>query len=130
MAYQLRFYHEQEFLPDGYDDFSVMDEKLLKLADDVRALLDVPCYINGGGRQYCGWRPNDCPIGAKASYHKLGKAVDLHPDGMSAEDARTLVRKAVAEGLLPELGGVELGVSWLHLDVRPRAGNKVLWFHA
>jgi uncharacterized protein YcbK (DUF882 family) len=130
MAYQLRFFHPDEFLPDGHEDISVMDERTLKLADDIRALLDVPCTINAGGRQYCGWRPNDCPIGAKASYHKTGKAIDLHPQGMSAEDARTIIRKAVSEGLLPDLGGVELGVNWLHADIRPRIGNKVLWFHA
>lgn len=130
MAYQLKHFKASEFLPDGYDDLSVMDERILKLADDVRALLGVPCTINAGGRQYCGWRPADCKVGAPKSMHKQGKAVDLHPEGMSAEDARTLIRKAVAEGLLPELGGVELGVSWLHLDVRPRVGNKVLWFHA
>lgn len=131
MAYQLRFFHPDEYMPTGYEDQfdKVMDKKLLKLADDVRELLNVPCYINGGSRQYCGWRPKDCKVGAPNSYHKRGMAVDLHPQGVTAEDARTLIRKAVAEGLLPELGGVEEGVSWLHLDVRPRTNGNVLWFH-
>lgn len=129
MAYQLKHFKASEFLPDGYDDLSVMDERILKLADDIRELLDVPCTINANGRQYCGWRPEDCKVGAPKSQHKLGKAVDLHPIGMSAEDGRTLIRKAVAEGLLPELGAVEEGVSWVHISCQPRINGQVKWFH-
>lgn len=130
MAYQLRHFKESEFLPKGLYDISVMDPKILKLADDVRDLLGVPCTINANGRNWCGYRTEDCPVGAPHSQHKQGRAVDLHPAGMSAEDARTLIRKAVAEGLLPELGAVEEGVSWLHCDTRPKVNGKVLWFHA
>jgi uncharacterized protein YcbK (DUF882 family) len=123
-----KYFKTSELLPKGYIDTTVLDVKLLKLIDEVRELLDVPCTINIEGRQYCGYRPSDCTIGAPNSYHKKGKAADLHPIGMSAEDARTLVRKAVSQGLLKDLGGVELEVSWLHIDTRPRYNNEVLWF--
>ena len=49
---------------------------------------------------------------------------------MSAEDGRTLIRKAVDAGGLQLLGGIELGVSWIHCDTRPRINNKVLYFSA
>lgn len=123
-----KYFKASELLPKGYIDTTVLDAKLLKLIDEVRELLGVPCTINSDGRQYCGYRPKDCTIGATNSYHKKGKAADLHPVGMSAEDARTLIRKAVSQGLLKDLGGVELNVSWLHVDVRPRVDDKVLWF--
>lgn len=110
----------------------LLDDRLIETADDVRGILGVPCYANdyayGGCRSACGWRRPDCPVGAPNSYHKRGQAVDLHPEGMTANEARAKVREAIAAGKLPHVGGVELGVSWLHIDVRPRRGGKVLWF--
>lgn len=123
-----KYFKASELLPKGYIDTTVFDTKLLSLIDEVRELLDVPCTINAEGRQYCGFRPKDCPIGAPNSYHKKGKAADLHPIGLTAEEAREIVKNAVGEGKLKDLGGVELEVSWLHLDTRPRIDNKVKWF--
>lgn len=128
--YTCKHFKPSEFLPDGYDDLSVMDDAILEVADQVRELLGVPCTINANGRQYCGWRPQDCKVGAPKSMHKQGKAVDLHPIGMTAEEGRTLIRKAVDAGGLPLLGGIELGVSWIHADCRPRINGKVLYFSA
>lgn len=130
MSYQPKHFKASEFLPDGYTDLSVMDDRILELADQVRELLGVPCTINANGRSLCGFRPKDCKIGAPKSQHKLGKAVDLHPIGMTAEDGRRLIRKAVDAGGLVNLGGVELGVSWIHIDCRDRVDGKVLYFTA
>ena len=130
MAYTPKHFKASEFLPKGYTDLSVMDDRILELADQVRELLGVPCTINANGRSLCGFRPKDCKIGAPKSQHKLGKAVDLHPIGMTAEDGRTLIRKAVDAGGLVNLGGVELGVSWIHIDCRDRVNGKVLYFTA
>lgn len=111
-----------------------LDDRLIETADDVRGILGVPCYANdyayGGRRSACGWRRPDCPIGVPNSYHKRGMAVDLHPDGMSADEARNMVREAIAQGKLPHVGGIEIGVSWLHVDIRPRHRGKVLYFRA
>lgn len=123
-----KYFKDTELLPQGYIDTTVLDVKLLRLIDEIRELLGVPCSINADGRQYCGWRPKECTIGAAHSQHKLGKAADLHPQGMIAEDARTIIRKAVDLGALKDLGGVELDVSWVHVDVRDRVGGKVLYF--
>lgn len=109
-----------------------LDDRLLETCDEVRDLLGVPCTINnyatGGSRSLCGWRPRDCEVGAKWSQHKEGRAADLHPAGIPAEVARSIIRHAVTALKLPHLGGVELDVSWLHIDVRPRVGGKVKWF--
>ena len=125
-----KYFKAEELLPKGFTDTSVLDPKLLILIDQVRELLNVPCTINANGRQYCGYRPENCAVGAPHSMHKLGKAADLHPVGMTADTARTIIRKAVACGMLPLLGGCEEGVSWLHIDVRARINGGVLWFHA
>lgn len=125
-----KYFKKEELLPDGFDDETVLDAKLLILIDQVRELLGVPCTINANGRQYCGWRPENCTIGAPHSQHKLGRAADLHPIGMTAEDGRQLIRKAVAAGMLPLLGAVEEDVNWIHIDTRMRIKGGVLWFKA
>lgn len=125
-----KHFKASEFLPKGYSDLSVMDDRILEIADLVRELVGLPMTINANGRQYCGYRPADCPIGAPKSQHKLGKAIDLHCSGMSAEDVRTLIKKAIASGHLQNIGGIEEGTSWIHVDCREKVNGKVLYFHA
>ena len=143
MTYKVRHFQPHELLPGLSGDETWesldpelrarLDDRLLETCDDVRDLLGTPCTINdyavGGTRKWCGLRTPECKIGAPKSQHRKGMAADLHPRGLSAEMAREIVRNAVAAGKLPHLGGVELDVSWLHLDTRPRVGGKVLWFH-
>ena len=106
-----------------------IDQRILDTADEVRDILGVECLINdyaiGGTRSFCGIRTPACPQYSPGSWHSITAerpcgAVDIHPQGMSADNARALIRKAVALGGLPHLGGLELGVSWCHCDVRPR----------
>lgn len=124
----------EELLPIKFTDITVLDPKLLKLIDEIRELIDLPCTINdyifGGSRQWCGYRSSACNIGAAHSQHKLGKAADLHFKGMNADDARQLILKAVDAGALNDLGGLELAVSWVHVDVRPRINGKLVTFSA
>ena len=112
-----------------------LDPRLLPLGDAIRDLLCVPCLINdyaiGGTREFCGIRTPRCPQYSPGSWHSISSAhlcgaLDLHPQGMSADDARELIRKAVASGGLPDLGGLELDVSWVHVDVRPRRSDGSL----
>lgn len=75
----------------------------------------------GGVNQYRGWRPTDCTVGAKFSQHKYGRAIDL-------KTPRTARKKAsdIREDILRDpfhedfkyITCVEMGVSWLHFDVR------------
>lgn len=129
-----KYFKAEELLPKGVTDTSLLDPKLLQLIDEIRELLGVPCTINdyasGGTRQWCGLRTANCTIGAPKSKHRKGQAADLHPVGMTAEDARAIIKKAVSEGKLKNLGGIELEVSWVHCDTRPRINGKVLWFKA
>ncbi len=129
-----KYFKAEELLPKGVTDTSLLDPKLLQLVDEIRELLGVPCTINnyasGGTRQWCGLRTPACTIGAPKSQHRLGKAADMHPIGMTAEEARTKIKEALAAGKLKNLGGVENAVSWLHIDCRPRVNGKVVWFNA
>lgn len=129
-----KYFKAEELLPKGVTDTSLLDPKLLQLIDEIRELLGVPCTINdyasGGTRQWCGLRTAACTIGAKKSKHREGLAADLHPIGMTAEEARAIIKKAISEGKLKNLGGVENSVSWVHVDCRDRVNGKVKWFNA
>lgn len=127
--YTCKHFKPSEYLPKGYIDTTVMDWRILEIADTIRELIDLPITINADGRQYCGWRPKECTIGAPKSLHKQGKALDLHCAGMSANDMRTLILKACENGAMPNLGRMEADVSWCHVDLGPRKDGKVYLFH-
>src|ERR1019366_10009700 len=98
-----------------------IDQRILDLADQIRDILGVPCLINdyAAGRQFCGIRTPRCSEYSPTSWHSvtaqhLCGAVDMHPVGMTADDARSIIRKAAGLGAMPLLGGMELGVSWVH----------------
>lgn len=144
MIYHPRHFEPWELLPglSGVETWATLDpnlraclsDVLLETCDEVRELLDVVCTVNnyarGGERQWCGYRSPECAVGAEHSFHRLGMAADLHPIGISADDARRRIRDAVAAGNLRHLGGIETGVSWLHIDVRPRRNGQVVEFSA
>lgn len=128
--YKCKYFKPSEFLPKGYTDISVMDWRILEIADQIRELVGLPMTINADGRQYCGWRPADCLIGAPKSLHKQGKAIDLHCSGMSADDVRKLILKACEQGAIPNLGRMEDNVSWIHCDLGERKNGRVYLFKA
>ena len=98
-----------------------------------RDILRRPMYCNFGSYHQRGLRCNRCQIvrckeGVYLSAHVLGKAGDFTVQGMTAEAARTAVKRNA--DLLPCQVRMEKGKSWLHIDVRPTAGKaeKVVEF--
>ena len=63
------------------------------------------------------------------SSHVLGQAGDFTVEGMTAKEARTLIRANAH--LLPCNIRLEGGVSWLHIDTLPQVGvtDKVYVFY-
>lgn len=100
-----------------------------------RDILKRPMWCNSSTLHQRGLRCNLCELvqNKKSVYlsaHILGKAGDFTVEGMTAEEARTLI-KANAH-LLPCNIRLEGGVSWLHIDVLPQEGviAKVYEFRA
>lgn len=90
-----------------------------------RDILKAPMRCNSSTLHQRGLRCNLCELvqNKKSVYlsaHILGKAGDFTVEGMTAEEARTLI-KANAH-LLPCNIRLEGGVSWLHIDVLPQEG--------
>jgi hypothetical protein len=100
-----------------------------------RDILKRPMWCNGTQKKQRGLRCNRCEMvrtksSVYLSAHCLGKAGDFTITGMTAEQARMLIKQNAA--LLPCNIRVEEGVSWLHFDVLPQYGikQKVYGFHA
>lgn len=128
--YKSKYFKDSELLPKGFTDITVMSEKILMMADEVRELVGHPLTVNADGRNWCGYRTPDCKIGVSKSQHKLGNAVDLHCDSLTADEIREEIKKSISVGGLKWIGGIELDCSWVHIDCRPRINGKVLYFKA
>ena len=97
-------------------------ENLLVIRRDI---LKAPMTCNHGDQQQRGLRCNRCALvreksGAYLSSHVLGKAGDFTVQGMTAQEARSMIRNNAH--LLPHPLRMEGGVSWLHIDTLPQYG--------
>lgn len=100
-----------------------------------RDILKVPMVCNHSAADQRGLRCNLCKLvkDQKTTYlssHVLGRAGDFTVEGMSAQEARSLIRNNAH--LLPYPLRMEGGVSWLHIDTLPQYGitDKVYEFSA
>lgn len=100
-----------------------------------RDILKTPMTCNHGTQLQRGLRCNRCELVSQKdavylSSHVLGKAGDFTVQGMTAQEARSLIRNNAQ--LLPYPLRMEGGVSWLHFDVLPQYGitEKVYEFTA
>ena len=107
-------------------------ENLLVIRRDI---LQAPMTCNHGNQLQRGLRCNRCDLVAEKatvylSSHMLGKAGDFTVQGMTAKEARSLIRNNAH--LLPHPLRMEGGVSWLHIDTLPQYGieAKVYEFNA
>ena len=73
------------------------------------------------GEQYGGFRPKDCPIGAKQSAHKLAMAIDLY-DTMGSIDGYLDDIKLLKYDLYREHPEHTRG--WCHLTTKPPKSGK------
>ena len=99
-----------------------------------RDIIKRPMWCNGMGKKERGLRCNRCSTvrektGVYLSAHCLGKAGDFTITGLSAENARALIKQNAH--LLPCNIRMEKNVSWLHFDVLPQYGitQKVYEFN-
>lgn len=100
-----------------------------------RDILKLPMVCNHPGANQRGLRCNRCELvqekdSVYLSSHVLGKAGDFSVKGITAQEARSLIRNN--SHLLPCNIRLEGGVSWLHIDTLPQFGitQKVYEFTA
>lgn len=137
-----KYFKLQEFFPKefyneiypilGNKMWQLMDNRVLQTADTLRSKYG-PMIVNDWlwrsdsyANQYRGYRPWNCKIGAGYSQHKFGRALDC-------KFVKVDTKKIIDEIAYSEYGDfieykyittVEIGVTWLHFDVRNHAMSK------
>ena len=115
--------------------FTQIDERVIHLAqfvrDRFRAPVTVNNWIEGGDFQYRGVRPYNCPIGAKYSQHKFGRAFDFTIYRTTIEEIHEDIKKNAKlyyDNHLRAVEKMDKADTWMHFDVRPSRSNEIFWF--
>jgi hypothetical protein len=99
----------------------LFDDRILITADLLRhrfGTMVVNTWNWGGNNNYRGYRPFNTTVGAALSQHKFGRALDLVPIKVTAEEIR---QDIIANPDREEYGlikAIETDISWFHFDVR------------
>ncbi len=126
--------------PDLYAEMSdaaivLLDDRILRILDAVRDHFGVPVTVNnwhtGGSFKQRGLRTEMVLGGAKHGPHFYGRAADLDVQGMTADAVRREILANQSEEPFDLITGMEMGVSWVHLDCANRySKNGIVQFTA
>ena len=90
------------------------------------------CTINsyawGQDRNWSGLRLKNRPYYSETSQHTKFNALDMVFTSYNSKDIRDDILAYPEE--YPHIGGLEMGVSWLHFDIRPRTNGKINLFYS
>ena len=111
----------------------MIDDKLIRSIDLIKekfseGTMTINNWYWNGNRGWSGVRTIGSPYYSKNSQHSKGKAIDAIFNKYSAEEIRKYILKNPDE--FPDIGGIELDVNWLHIDVRDRQNGKIVVFNA
>ena len=101
--------------------WELLDERLLISLDLLRKRfgpMTVNNYYWGKDREWSGLRTSDSPFYSPYSQHSFGRAADCLFRDKTAEEVRKEIINNPNNEDFELIGSVELGVSWLHFDVR------------
>ena len=110
----------------------LLDDRILRIADFVRDHFGKPVIINNwhGGGQYSqrGFRTVQQGA-AEHSPHMYGRAVDFDVKDVAPDDVRAEILSNQSAGEFPLISGMEVGITWVHLDVYNRySTNGIVTF--
>ena len=121
------FYDKYKSRGDNFLFQVVFDERLLRLIDIVRkefGSMTICDWSWGGASNYRVFRPPDSTVGATLSQHRFGRAVDMIPKNISPDDMRTEIIADQNSSDWKVIGGLEMGITWFHVDVRARTDES------
>jgi len=112
---------KQVFQARGERAWQLLDERLLITLDRLRehyGAMTVNNWYWGKEREWSGLRTKDSPYYSPYSQHTFGRAADCLFMKTSAEAVRKDMLAAPDDQAFELVGSLEMGVSWLHVDVR------------
>lgn len=141
--YESRYFEVVEYVPPevfkqyGEESWWFVNPKLVMMDDALREYFGVPVTINnwwskngktGGDRVASGFRPASCTVGAALSQHRLGNASDKLFKGINQlKVQKEIISKPT---LFPFITAIEVGVNWVHTDVRNSFTAGIMRFNA
>ena len=123
--YKCKHFKIEELVPPsivrdyGERAWQFLDERALRTLDKLRDKFGktiVNDWVFGGKNKYRGFRPHYCTVGATQSQHRFGRAFDCIFPESDIDDVREYILEHPKE--FRYINAVEIGVSWLHFDVR------------
>ena len=112
---------EGTFTKRGNKSWQLLDERLLITLDRLReryGSMTVNNWKWGQDRSWSGLRTVDSPWFSTYSQHSFGRAADCLFKETTAEAVRQDILADPDGPTFKLIGSIELGVSWLHFDVR------------
>jgi hypothetical protein len=111
--------------------WKLVDDDIIIAIDKIKEVfpkgsMSINTYKWAGDRTQSGVRTKNSKYYSSTSQHSLGKAVDCIFSAYTTDEVRDYILNSPDE--FPTIGGVELGTSWLHIDVRPRRNGKIITF--
>ena len=111
--------------------WKLIDDDIIIAIDKIKEVfpkgsMSINTYLWSGNRTQSGVRTKNSKYYSETSQHSLGKAIDCVFGNYSTDEVREYILANQDE--FPTIGGVELGTSWLHIDVRPRRNGKIITF--
>ena len=111
--------------------WKMLDPKLIESVDAIKekfpkGTMTINNYFWGGDRGWSGIRTKESPWYSPTSQHSIGKAIDAVFSEYSTEEVRQYIIDNPEE--FPHIKGIEIEVSWLHVDVR--SSDKVRLFRS
>ena len=105
----------------GEKAWRYVDVRLIESIDKLKehfnlGTMTINNYFWGGSREWSGIRTPDSNYYSYGSQHSYANALDIVFSEYSAEEVRNYIIYNPHE--FPYIKGLELGVSWVHLDVR------------
>jgi len=98
-----------------------VDPRLIESIDKLKehfnlGTMTINNYFWGGNREWSGIRTPESHYYSFGSQHSYANAIDAVFSHYSEEEVRNYIIDN--KDLFPHIKGIELGVSWLHIDVR------------
>jgi len=105
----------------GEKAWKFIDSRLIESIDALKehfnlGTMTINNYYWGGDRRWSGLRTPKSPYYSETSQHSLGNAIDAVFSHYSAAEVRNYIIDNPHK--FPHIKGMELEVSWLHIDTR------------
>jgi hypothetical protein len=135
--YESRYFEVWEYVPPevykqfGEESWWFVNPMLVQMDDALREYFGVPVTINnwknGGDRVASGFRPVSCKVGGALSQHRFGNASDKIFKGLDPMKVQQEI--LLHPSVFPFITGIEIGVSWVHTDVRNSFSAGIIKFN-